>query len=356
MTKLLVTCGNYASGGAERVLSVLSKGFADSFSEVVYLSWLDTPDFYQFDKRITRVSVEHECKSHSLLKMGLWFRRYVKREGFNVILSFLEPWNVLVCGSLKGIKVPIVVADRNDPRAVWNKGLQLLLRRWAYSKAKGIVCQTENNRGYYTGKYLEKAHVIYNPVFLPQELIGKALTEEKRNRIVAAARLAPQKNLGMMLKAFASFQQNHPDYTLTIYGEGPSRGEIEKQFKDMGLENCVELPGAVKNLWDLIMDARCFALSSWNEGMPNALIEALCLGIPCVATKVSGAVDLIKSGDNGLLVDLDDDKAMAECFEKLANDSELADSLGVNATKIYELLRQDVIGKQWVDYLKTFIK
>ena len=157
------------------------------------------------------------------------------------------------------------------------------------------------------------------------------------------------------MKAFATFQQNHPDYTLTIYGEGPSRGEIEKQIKNMGLENCVELPGAVKNLWDLIMDARCFALSSWNEGMPNALIEALCLGIPCVATKVSGAVDLINSGDNGLLIDLDDDKAMAECFERLANGIKLADTLGGNATKIYELLRQDVIGKQWVDYLKSFL-
>lgn len=355
MTKLLVSSGTLSSGGAERVLSVLSGIFADAFNEVVYLTWIKMPDFYELDNRVKRVCVEEECGSKILIRKALWFREFVRKGNFTLLLSFLEPFNVLICGTLMGLNVPIIVADRNDPRVVWGKGYQLQLRRWAYCKARGIVCQTENNQNYYTGKYLEKSHVIYNPVFLPQELIGKALTVEKKNRIVAAARLAPQKNLKMMLKAFATFHQVHSDYTLTIYGDGASREELEKQILEMGLEDCVELPGAVKNLWDLIMDAKCFALSSRNEGMPNALVEALCLGIPCVATKVSGAVDLIKSGENGLLVDLDDDKAMADCFTKLAEETKFAQMLSENAVNLYSLLQKDVIGKEWVNYLQSFV-
>lgn len=356
MTKLLVTSGNYASGGAERVLSVLSKGFCDAFTEVVYLSWLDTPDFYKFDERIKRVCVEKECKSHNNLKMGLWLRKYVKRERFTVILSFLEPWNVLLCGSLLGVKVPVVVADRNDPRVVWNDLFHGTIRKLMYRRAQGIACQTEHNRSYYKGSLLEKSHVIFNPVFLPEEYIGKALKQEKENKIVSVVRLEPQKNIPMLLRAFAAFHANHHDYKLVIYGEGKLRPELESQIKEMALTDSVEMPGAQKGVWDLIVSAKCFALSSWNEGMPNAMLEALCLGLPCVATKVSGAVDLIKSSENGLLVDLDDDRAMADCFEKVATDSELAQSLGQEATHTYDLLRQEKISKEWVDYLKTFVK
>jgi glycosyltransferase involved in cell wall biosynthesis len=166
---------------------------------------------------------------------------------------------------------------------------------------------------------------------------------------VSVARLDEQKNLGMMIRAFALFYKNHKDYSLTIYGEGPMRDRIERLISELNLESCVSLPGAKQNVWDLIVNAECFALSSWYEGMPNALLEALCLGLPCVSTRVSGAKDLIVDGVNGFLVDLDDEVGMAQRFELVANERQKACELGKEGANVYELLHIDRISAEWIN-------
>lgn len=355
MEKLLVSCGTLSSGGAERVLSVLSCSFADAFQEVTYITWIDMPDFYQLDPRVKRICIEKECGSKSIFKKALWFRRYVKMEKISLVLSFLEPFNIMICAILFGIKVPIIVSDRNDPRVVWNSFCKKNIRKTAYSKASGIVCQTEHNKCYYKGSLLRKAKVIMNPVFMPDDYVGKALRANKENRIVAVVRLDIQKNLQMLIKAFDLFHSQHPEYSLTIYGEGPNRAELEKLVESLGLGDSVCMPGRSNHVWDDILVAKCFALSSNNEGLPNALIEAMCLGLPCVSTKVSGAVDLIKSGDNGFLVDKNDFIGMASCFESIIADDNTSNTMGEKATLVYGNLRTNVISRQWVAYLKSFI-
>ena len=349
MSKLLVSCGTLMAGGAERVLSVLSNSFSDYFDEVTYLTWIDAPDFYPLDNRIKRICVERECHSKSIFKKIIWFRKHIKNNDYSSILSFLEPFNVLICLALTGICIPIIVADRNDPRWVWNSFFQRKLRLIAYKRAKRIVCQTENNQSYYSGEYLNKATVIYNPIFLPEDYKGKALLTPKEHRFVSVARLDEQKNLSMMISAFATFHDKFENYTLTIYGEGPCRKALDDLIRKNKLEDCVLLPGAKQNVWDLILNAECFILSSWYEGMPNALFEAMCLGLPCVATRVSGAKDLIKSGSNGLLVDLNDIQSMANALNTIAEDKQMRTELGENAVKIYDLLQLTTISDKWIN-------
>lgn len=351
--KLLVSSGTLMAGGAERVLSVLSKSFANNFDEVVYLTWIDAPDFYPLDNRIKRICVERECHSKSIIKKATWFRKHIRNNNYSAILSFLEPFNVLICLALTGIKIPIIVADRNDPRWVWNNFLQRHLRLIAYRKAKRIVCQTENNQSYYKNDYLKKSTVIYNPIFLPEEYRGKALLTSKKHRFVSVARLNEQKNLKMMISAFAEFHDRHDDYSLTIYGEGSCRKGLVEFIQDKYLDGCVYLPGAKQNVWDLILDAECFVLSSWYEGMPNALLEAMCLGLPCVSTRVSGAKDLIKNGYNGLLIDVNDTQSMAKAFHLLAEDKQKRKELGENAVKIFDILQLKTISSKWITLLKN---
>ena len=340
------------SGGAERVLSVLSNSFADSFDEVVYLTWIEASDFYPLDKRIKRICVEKECGSKAIIKKALWFRRHVKKNNYTSILSFLEPFNVLICLTLTGIDIPIIVSDRNDPRWIWSNFFQRHLRFLAYRKASRIVCQTENNQSYYKGSYLKKTVVIYNPIFLPKEYKGKALVTAKEHRFVSVARLDEQKNLKMMISAFALFREKYNDYTLTIYGEGPCRKDLEGFIKTKQLTNCVFLPGAKKSVWDLILNAECFVLSSWYEGMPNALLEAMCLGLPCISTRVSGAKDLIKDGQNGLLVDIGDEEKMSHYMELMSKNQQKSRIIGENATKIFDLLQVNEISRKWVSLFK----
>lgn len=353
MSKIVLSIGTLTQGGAERVASVLSESFASNFDEVIYLTWINTPDFYKLDHRIQRICVECECGSKSLIRKSIWFRKYVKKEKPDLILSFLEPFNVLVCATMIGIRVPVIVANRNDPRWVWGDLIHRNLRALAYKRANGNLCQTENNMNYFRGSLLQKSHVIYNPVFLPEGYVGKALFTPKKKRIVTVARLHWQKNLTMLIDSFELFHNSHKDYELAIYGNGALKTDLESYIEKKGLSYCIHLPGAQKDVWDNISNAECFVMSSWFEGMPNALLEAMCLGLPCISTKVSGAVDLIKTGENGILIDLDDRKTMARAMSDLIDDKKLADKLAGNATKLYELLREDIICNQWVEYLKS---
>lgn len=355
MSKLIVSCATFCSGGAERVLSVLSTPLAENYDEVVYLTWIYKPDFYTLDNRVKRICVERECGSTFLPKKALWFRKYIKQEKPDLILSFLEPYNVMICFALTMVDVPVVVANRNDPRYIWGGFIQRKLRAIAYRKAAGILSQTENNMNYFKGSLLEKSHVIYNPVFMPHEYVGKALKTEKKKRLVYVARLTKQKNPEMLIRAFKYFHQKHSDYTLSMYGEGLDQEYIQDLINKEGLADYILLQGAKKNIWDEIVDAKCFLMTSWYEGMPNALLEAMCLGLPCVSTKVSGAVDLITNGENGVLVDLDDDQAFAKALCHVIEDEKFAISIGVNATNLYNLLDVKTISNQWVRYLNKVI-
>lgn len=349
--KLLISCATFCSGGAERVLSILSSSFADNYDEVIYLTWIDKPDFYTIDARVKRICVEKECGSTFLPKKSLWFRNYVKRENPSLVLSFLDPYNVMVCFSLWRVKIPVIVASRNDPRYVWGGFIQRNLRSLAYRKAAGILSQTENNKNYFKGSLFDKGHVLYNPIFLPKEYVGRALGIKKKNRIVSVARITKQKNPEMLIQAFKRFHLKYPNYTLTMYGEGEDRDYVLDLIKKEGLSSYITLPGSKNNIWDEIIDAKCFVLTSWYEGMPNALLEAMSLGLPCISTKVSGATDLIKDGENGLLIDINDDNAFTDALITIVENEELALSISSNATKVFDMLTVDTISKQWIEYL-----
>ena len=160
----------------------------------------------------------------------------------------------------------------------------------------------------------------------------------------------------MMIDAFSSVIQKYPDYKLVIYGEGELRPELEQLIKEYKLENSVYLPGVKKDIHQYIKDAEMFLLTSKFEGMPNALIEAMCLGLPCISTKVSGAVDLIKNGENGLLVDLDDTEELIANIEKIIEDNEYAFELGKKASFLNEELSVARIADKWLNTITCKIK
>lgn len=112
----------------------------------------------------------------------------------------------------------------------------------------------------------------------------------------------------MLIRAFAKIASKYPDYTLFIYGEGPLRRDLESLIKTLHLGNQVFLQGFKKNIHELISDAEFFILSSDFEGLSNALLEAMCMGIPCITTNVSGIDEVIHDKINGVLVSPGDEE------------------------------------------------
>ena len=132
-------------------------------------------------------------------------------------------------------------------------------------------------------------------------------------------------------------------------GELVKKEEMEKQVFFMG---------QVSNVAEKLCKASVFVLPSKCEGMPNALIEAMTLGTAVISTDCpcGGPADLIQNGENGILIGVDDKKALKEALIKLIDDEEYRDKLASNASRIVERLHPDIVNRQWKEYIEANLR
>lgn len=335
-------------GGAERVISILSKALKSKYENVEILLYFDREICYEIDSNVKITIVEKNTHTENKLKNLFWMRNYIKKNA-DIVISFLAPLNMLVLVATAGLKVEKIVADRSDPRRTPSHLVLRKLRNFLYCFADQVVVQTKDNYAYFSKVVQRKAKIIYNPTSVKKEEKGIALQTEKENIVVCVGRIIEQKNPYMLLEAFIQFHKKFPEYKLVIYGEGELKPVIAKMVKERGVSEFVELPGTVKDIIPKIAKAKMFVMTSNFEGMPNALIEAMCIGLPCICTRVSGARDLIKQGENGILVKIGDIKTCCKAMETLAKNEKLASQLGRKATQLTESLSEENIVKQWIE-------
>ena len=129
------------------------------------------------------------------------------------------------------------------------------------------------------------------------------------------------------------------------------RIKLEKLIKELNASEYIKLPGVSKNVWEYMKQAKLFVLTSHYEGMSNSMLEAMSLGLPCVSTKVSGAVDIINHNINGILIDNNNEQSLINEMSRIVDDSQFAYNLGLMATKVYNNLDAKKIAKTWINYL-----
>ena len=351
MYKIILSFGTLGQGGAAQVCANLSYPLCDKFDSVILITWADWPQFNEFDTRARWYCVEKEVGGTNEFKRMKWFREFVIRENPDMILSFLEPWNLRVLVSTIGLGVKTVVAERNEPHSVNKYWIMDQVEKFVYRLSDGILVQTPTIKKFFDGTLGNRTSIIYNPVNIKDEMVGRALETPKSKRVVSVARLMPQKNHDILIKAFTKFSTTHPDYTLTIYGDGPLMDELNKLAKEQNIADKVFIPGPSKTIHQDILDADMMCLVSVREGMSNSMIEAMCLGLPCICTKVSGAVDLIEDGKNGMLVDIGEIDELAEKMNLIADHHDLADEIVKNAVKLYDILNKEKIYNEWMNYI-----
>lgn len=337
--------GEFSEGGAERVISILANELTSRGHEVVVLKYFNSINYYKTDERVRIYSLEECTGTKSKLKNISYLHKHLKSFD-GVFVSFLAPFNILALIANTGNRTPLIVADRNDPSKLPGNKYLRLLRDYLYLFADRVIVQTNKNKAYFSDKVQSKTEVIYNPLIL-NGMEGKALNSTKSKIIINIGRLEPQKNQDMLIYAFKKFHEIHPDYKLVIYGEGSCRKELESRVKNLNLNDCISMPGNVKDIFDKLCECEFFVLSSNYEGMPNALIEAMGLGVPVISTMVSGATDLIENGKNGILIDVSDADALLNSMVKLAESEELRKKLSLEAVKLTDVLNSRNICDTW---------
>lgn len=244
-------------------------------------------------------------------------------------------WNIVAPGTCRKI-----VSERNDPShkdTGYRKRADFVNRR-----ADCIVFQTNRIKDMYPNLIRSKGVVIPNPI----EVTCKAANRQLK-KIVTVGRLHEQKNQKMLIRAFARYHKTHADHHLYLYGEGELLAELQKTVSEYQLKDFVHFEGFVRDVHAAIADAEQFILSSDYEGLPNALMEAMMMGLPCISTACNGSDVLIESGKNGLLVPVGDAEALCDAMCRLSNDPELRMHLGEAASVSAEAWRTENVIRLW---------
>lgn len=344
------------SGGAERVVSLLSNSMLEMGHQVEIICLIYDDVYYQMKPEVKLTMAPRVCPGN-LIKRLFWLRHYLLKEKPDVVIPFTEGVYCFTIAALLGTGIPIIASERLDP-AVMSLPRKIL-KRLLLPYADWLVVQTESIKAYFPKSIQKKTSVIYNPVreevfdnpnmdsLVQSSNAASSVESSKQNRIISVARLYPQKNQKMMIEAFAKIADEFPDWQLVIFGEGPLRAELESLVSSFKLDGRVLLPGRTEHVIEELRKSKIFCLSSDYEGMSNSMIEAICVGLPIIMTKVSGTEELITNGENGFVVEVGDVEGLTDSIHILIKNEALRISMGyVSLNESYKFSLNE-IKEQW---------
>lgn len=363
--KILFCLGSFSKGGAERVVSNLSN-FLIEENQVKIISLTKTEMAYPLNENIEFEFLDKKeykgikenvfSKIVKNLKRLLKIKKRIKEFSPDIIVSFLPEPCFLVLALKKQNHIPVIISVRNDPKKEYESNIYNKLMKKLYPKADGVVFQTEDAKKYFDGIITCETEVIPNPI--NQDFIIEPYDGERKKVIVSVGRLQEQKNHALLIDAFSKLPKKYEEYKLIIYGEGILRNELSKKIQDLNLQNRVLLPGISENIKEAIYNAAIFVLSSNYEGMPNALMEAMTMGIPVIATDCpcGGPKFLIRNNENGILINVNHVQELTEAMEKILSNKSFSNKLGKNASEIRNTLSPTKINNEWYEYIKKVYK
>ncbi len=277
---------------------------------------------------------------------------WLKNEPSMSVIAFLQPTIPIAVLAARGLDNKLVISERADPQRIMKSRYGYAFVEKYYSRADRVVFQTHFAMEKYPKNISEKGVVIPNPVRagLPEAFCG-----ERTKRIVNFCRISYQKNLALLIEAFALFYKEHSEYRLEIIGDAYTEKEMQLKrdliclAKTLGVEKSVVFLPFTERVHTYINDAQMFVSSSDYEGMSNSMLEAMAMGIPTICTDcpAGGAAAVIKNYENGILTPVGDKQALADAMSHLADDKDLAQKLSSGGHMLGQRLALRDIAQRW---------
>lgn len=356
MKTLMFYINSLNKGGAERVLLQLAERFAAQGYRAVFVTSFRSEDEYPVPEGVERISMEERNLPQSRLKKNISriraLRKLCKEYKPKALIAFMAEPNFRAVLATCGLPVKTLISVRNVPEKEYAGRLFHFVGKHILPMADGCVFQTEEARSWFPARLQTKSRIIMNQV--SRAFFDESPSHEKKD-IHAVGRLNRQKNHAMLIRAFARLE-NCGD-RLIIHGEGPLRPELEELIKELGLEGRVLLPGLSSNVPADIKGAKIFVLPSDYEGMPNVLLEAMALGLCCIATDCpcGGPGAVIDEGENGCLIPVGDEDALTSRLRELLEDESKRRLMGQKARESAEAFSPERIFMQWQAYVEELI-
>lgn len=368
--KLHVVCviAEMKPGGAQRVIAQLCNHFAAGSFDVTLVTLTPEKSFYELsdEVRIHPLNRVAEGPRFSrVVRVAAWItnlRRAFAELRPDVVISFIDMTNVMVLLATIGMKLPVIVSERIDPAAYAHRlsRLDRNLRRLIYPRASRIVVQTKRAARFFDTRKNSRIVTIPNPVPTTDMVAQPDYPSAGgRFRIIGVGRLDHQKGFDILIKSFLRVANEFQNWDVAIFGEGSQHSELLTQIQACGLESRIKLMGISREVASEMARAHIIAFPSRYEGFPNALAEAMAIGLPAIAfNNVSGVEDLIIDDETGLLVDWDQSKPespippFADGLRKLMTDAQLRTRLGTNGKVRVQQYSPEIIFRKWQELIR----
>lgn len=335
--RIMVVVTAMGAGGSERVISTLVNHWSGQGRAVTLVTFEvpETAPYYPLNPQVNLKQLGLKGSKSGLIfgvsqgfKRIAALRQVINAANPDVIVSFLTKNNVLSLLATRGLSVPVIVSERNNPELQSFGPIWRSLRAALYPRAYALVTMTARAMAYFPPASRPRGRVIPNPVVLP------AGWSPKRNgrTLTAVGRLVEQKGFDLLLEAFAKIAAQFPSWNLVIWGEGEKRAQLEALRDRLGLNERVAMPGVTASPGAWIETADVFVLSSRFEGWGIVLTEAMAAGLPVISFDCPyGPREMITPGIDGILVPPENVTALADALTQVLNDAALRTSLGAAA-------------------------
>lgn len=362
MKKYLFVIPSLSKGGAERVVSVLSNELCHQGREVVIITHFNTENEYTIIDKVKVVCLsevserQYRCKMSFLYLINLAYklRKVILAEKPDYILPFLWTTCIRTDIALMGSKYKksVIQTVRNNPYVFPHNVFLRKYRNFLIKRSGLTIVQNLSQKKYFAPGLHKKIAILPNPV--TKELFDLKRKQHEKFNIIGVGRLEEQKNFKLLIEAFAEIHKCYPDTHLKIFGDGSLRVKLQNRINELELQTAINLWGRSNSYEEIYSDADLFVLSSNFEGMPNTLLEAMAVGIPCISTDCPTGPKNIINANNGILIPVDSKTKLIKAIEFLLMNPNAAKEIAKKGKKTIETqYKAAVITKQLISIVET---
>jgi len=343
-----------ALGGAQHSLTVMANYWASkghSVKIILLAKDLNKPSF-NLRPEIEVIALDVvPMKSSALSQLKILLsaivalRKTLKKLRPKVIISFLDWVNVVTLLSGATSLCPVIISERIDPQFSETRPIWKFLRYLSYPFTSALVVLSAGCANYFNERVRAKTHIIPNPFVISEP---KSNSDLRKQEIICMGRLLEQKGFDLALHAFKQVAHKHPDWQLTIYGEGELRQSLTSLRDHLELNKQVSFPGIAHDPSEPMSKASIFVLSSRYEGFPRVLGEAMLSGLPVISFDCpSGPSEIVRHGTDGILVPAEDITCLATAMDLLMSDIKMRQSFGEAAISGMERFSEKRVMPIW---------
>lgn len=331
-TRVLYVIWSLETGGAEQVVAALATGLDTQRFEpmVCCLNWEGKLAPFVKEKGIPVFSLDK--KKGFDFGVALRLKRLLQRESIDIVHTHL--WTSNFWGRIAAVLAgtPVIVTTEHNID-VWKSWYHFVLDRLLARFTSRVVYVSDSVMDFYmdkTGVQPPQGQRIYNGIDTTrfrEEVDTQPLRQElglspQAQVISTIGRLVPQKGHRIFIDTMKRVHERCPQAVGLIVGEGECRQDLEDYNREQGTEDAVVLTGLRQDIAQILHLSDLFVLSSFREGFPITILEAMAVGRPCVVTDVGGNREAVDSGTTGFVTPAGDPQALADPIVRLLESEE----------------------------------